>query len=162
MQKASITHVSFDEWTILKKGLWSGGHLVCWYYVLLSLRDPRVQAPFTKWNNKMSFVFIGTMLLRNVVLHSHLHRLPWRRMPINIKTHFYFTRAHSDSPGYPLDEKYIYDSFLCPPTIKLFSKLYRHSGDASFCIYENQNILAKWRAYRGQGARMSGNTCCEW
>ena len=112
-----------------EKGLWSGGHLVCWYYVLLSLRDPRVQAPFAKWNDKMSFVYIGTMLLRNVVLQSHLRRLPWRRMPINIKTHFYFTRAHFDSPGDPLDEKYIYDSFWCPPAINLFSKLYRHSKD---------------------------------
>ena len=31
--------------------------------------------------------------------------------------------AHSNSPGYPLDEKYIYESFECPPTIKLFFKI---------------------------------------
>ena len=80
-----------------------------------------------KWQNE--FCVYRHHALRNVVLQSHLRRLPWRRMPMNIKTHFYFTRAHSNSPGYPLDEKYISESFGCPPTIKLFSKLYRHSKD---------------------------------
>ncbi len=56
--------------------------------------------------------------------------------------------AHSDSPGNPLDEKYIYDRFVCPPMINFFQNCagiqkIHVNQDASFCIYENQNILAK-------------------
>ena len=51
--------------------------------------------------------------------------------------------AHSDSPGYPLDEKYIYDRFVRPPTIYFFQngkgiqKTYGNQ-DASFCILKTK------------------------
>ena len=112
-----------------------------------------------KWQNE--FCVYRHHALRNVVLQSHLRRLPWRRMPINIKTHFYFTRAHSNSPGYPLDEKYIYESFGCPPTIKLFSKLYRHSKDTCQSGCELLHIWkpkysCKVKGYRVYGPRIMG------
>ena len=49
--------------------------------------------------------------------------------------------AHSDSPGYPLDEKYIYDRFVRPPTIYFFQNgkgiQKTHVNQyASFCIFQ--------------------------
>ena len=74
-----------------------------------------------KWQNE--FCVYRHHALRNVVLQSHLRRLPWRRIPINIKTHFYFTRAHSNSPGYPLDWEVHIPKFLVSANHKTFFKI---------------------------------------
>ncbi len=51
--------------------------------------------------------------------------------------------AHSNSPGYPLDEKYIYDRFVCPPTINFFQNCTGIQGMRAFAYMKTKIFLQR-------------------